>query len=106
MTKNFFRQSNGVIVVYDVTNRQSFEKVGEWIKSIDEFSEKNVKIILAGNKIISPELASKLSDAKGMRNIITHEYGEIDDKIVFEALSNEIIRDAREFIEDVKEKTK
>ena len=33
LTRNFYKNSNGVIVVYDVTNRESFEKVKEWIHS-------------------------------------------------------------------------
>lgn len=59
--------------------------------------------ILATNKIISPELADKLQDAKGMRNILAHKYGEVDDEIVFNAISEELEKDSREFIEAVKE---
>jgi len=39
------------------------------------------------NKIISAELAQKLKDAKGMRNIISHQYGTINDEIIFEAIT-------------------
>lgn len=62
--------------------------------------------ILSQNKIIANELAVKLQDAKRMRNILAHEYGEVDDEIVFHAIKEEIERDAREFIESVKEKPK
>ena len=54
--------------------------------------------VLADEKIISKELASRLKDAKGMRNIIAHEYGTIDNEIVFEAVAKEIISDANDFI--------
>ena len=40
-----------------------------------------------------------------MRNIIAHEYGKIDDKIVFEAITEELERDVKEFIKKVKELT-
>lgn len=57
--------------------------------------------ILATEKVISENLSEKLKEAKGMRNIIVHEYGEIDDEVVFEAVTEEIIKDAKEFIKCV-----
>lgn len=57
--------------------------------------------ILLDHKIISKEEFEKLSQAKGMRNIIAHEYGKIDDKIVFEALKNELESDVVKFIKKI-----
>lgn len=61
--------------------------------------EKQVFDILADNNTISQKLSKRLQDAKGMRNIIAHEYGKIDDEMVFESITQEIIRDANEFID-------
>ena len=58
--------------------------------------------ILLENKIIGSSLAAKLRNAKGMKNIISHQYGNIDDEIVFEAIKEELGRDARAFVESVK----
>ncbi|MBI2581233.1 DUF86 domain-containing protein [Candidatus Woesearchaeota archaeon] len=58
--------------------------------------------ILAENKIITDELCAKLKKAKGMRNIIAHEYGTVDDEIVFEAITKELQKDAKDFIRAVK----
>lgn len=58
--------------------------------------------ILSNNKIIDENLSKKLKMAKGMRNIIAHEYGKIDDRVVFEAITEELERDVREFIKNVK----
>jgi uncharacterized protein YutE (UPF0331/DUF86 family) len=58
--------------------------------------------ILLDNKIISSDLAGKLQDAKGMRNILAHKYGEIDDAIVFNSISEELERDARDLITAIK----
>ena len=57
--------------------------------------------ILAEEEVISRELAERLKDAKGMRNIIAHEYGKIDDRIVFESITKEIKKDTREFIKNI-----
>jgi len=68
--------------------------------------EDNAFEILEQNKIISPELSKNLQDAKSMRNFIAHEYGRIDDSIVFEAVDHELERDAEEFINSIKEEIK
>jgi len=58
--------------------------------------------ILSSENIISKELAKKLKDAKGMRNIIAHEYGKIDDEIVFHAITEELEKDITDFINHIK----
>ena len=60
--------------------------------------------ILLDNKIIDNNLSVRLKDAKGMRNIIAHEYGKIDDEIVFEAITKELEKDVRDFIKNIKGK--
>lgn len=63
--------------------------------------DKNVFDILTNEKIISDTLANKLKDAKGMRNIIAHEYGEIDNELVHYAITEELSEDVGEFIKSV-----
>lgn len=60
--------------------------------------------ILTSHKIISESLGEKLKDAKGMRNILAHEYGVVDDEIVFHALKEELEKDINEFLKKVKSK--
>jgi uncharacterized protein YutE (UPF0331/DUF86 family) len=62
--------------------------------------------ILSKSKIISSELAEKLQDAKRMRNIIAHEYGEVDDEIVFNSIKDELEKDVREFVKSTKKALK
>jgi len=58
--------------------------------------------ILLEHKIINEELYKKLKEAKGMRNILAHQYGKIDDKIVFEAIKEKLDNDIRNFIKHIK----
>ncbi len=60
--------------------------------------EENAFDILLFNRIISNNLCIKLKNAKSMRNIIAHEYGKIDDFIVFNAITEELIKDVEEFL--------
>lgn len=64
--------------------------------------DKNSFDILNQENIISDELAEKLKEAKGMRNIIAHEYGKIEDEIVFESVTEHLEKDIKEFISIIK----
>lgn len=90
-----------------------FEKIVEGIISIaflmirlknlsSPESEEHAFVILAKNNIISEEFAKRLKDAKDMRNRIIHNYITIDDTIVYHAIGEEIIRDATEFLDNIK----
>lgn len=57
--------------------------------------------ILYENKIIDKSLSENLADAKGMRNIIAHQYGKIDDELVYEAITKEINEDITLFLEKI-----
>jgi len=56
--------------------------------------------ILNEHKIIQGLLYKKLKEAKGMRNILAHEYGKIDDQIVFNSL-NELQKDVEGFLKEI-----
>lgn len=66
-------------------------------------SEEGIFVLLRNHKIISEDLCKNLKDMKGMRNILAHEYGSVDDKIVFQAVTEEIERDIREFLESIED---
>lgn len=57
--------------------------------------------ILFDHKIIQETLYQKLKDAKGMRNILAHQYGEINDAIVFGSITEELEKDVKEFLEKI-----
>jgi len=48
---NFYRNSSLAIIVYNVTDRNSFENVDLWFKELRTHSNPNVKVFLIGNKI-------------------------------------------------------
>jgi uncharacterized protein YutE (UPF0331/DUF86 family) len=54
------------------------------------------------NKLISQEIFLKLKNAKGMRNIIAHKYGELDDELIFESITEELISDIIKFLNELK----
>ena len=68
---------------------------------IPEEDKESFEVLLSEN-IISEKLTERLKDAKGMRNIIAHQYGAVDDEIVFHSITEELIRDIKEFIKELK----
>ena len=58
--------------------------------------------VLLESKIINDQLATKLKNAKGMRNVIVHQYGKVDDAVVFTSITEELEGDVKMFIELVR----
>ncbi|KAF4101205.1 EF-hand calcium-binding domain-containing protein 4B isoform X1 [Onychostoma macrolepis] len=50
ITKQFFRKADGVVVVYDITNEQTFTAVRHWLASVQEGAGEDIPIMLLGNK--------------------------------------------------------
>ena len=49
LTKNFYRNVDGIIFVFDLTNKDSFINITQWIQETDDVDETS-KRILVGNK--------------------------------------------------------
>jgi uncharacterized protein YutE (UPF0331/DUF86 family) len=62
--------------------------------------------LLSNNGIINENLSENLKSAKSMRNIIAHEYGQVDDELVFEAITEQLEKDVREFIKSIENNLK
>ena len=58
--------------------------------------------ILSDKGVIDSNLANKLKDAKGMRNIIAHQYNKVNDEIVFNSITAELEKDVKSFINKIK----
>jgi len=71
-------------------------------KNIKTQKREKLFIDLANNNFISKELAVKIMDAKGMRNVLAHEYGNIDDELVFYSITKELEKDVNEYLKAIR----
>lgn len=46
----YYRDANGALLVYDITDRDSFTKVRNWVKELRKIVGKNIVLVIAGNK--------------------------------------------------------
>lgn len=48
----FLKNPSGVFIVYDVTRKESFEKISKWLKELWEINNrKDIPVLVIGNKI-------------------------------------------------------
>lgn len=50
MTTSYYRGSQGILLVYDITDKKSFLAIRSWVAQIRQHSDANVNMILIGNK--------------------------------------------------------
>ena len=50
ITKNFYRNADGLFVVFDLTRKVTYERIKDWINEAEEYN-KGIKKILIGNKL-------------------------------------------------------
>jgi Ras-related protein Rab-18 len=68
LTSSYYRGAQGVIMVYDVTRRDSFENLDQWLKEVKLYTPNNgegVVKLLVGNKIDLPNRTVSREEAEG-----------------------------------------
>lgn len=46
----YYRSSNGAVLVYDITDEDSFQKVKSWVKELRKMLGTDICLVIAGNK--------------------------------------------------------
>ena len=106
---NTIKNADGILLLYDITNQDSFEAISGWIKSIRESKGGNIPIVLLGNKCdlennreITKEEGKKLaneynigffeiSNKKGIN--IEESCLELINKIIENRENNEVLKE-------------
>jgi Ras-related protein Rab-1A len=50
ITSSYYKGAHGIIVVYDITDKESFKNIDTWMNEVEKHASDNVSRILVGNK--------------------------------------------------------
>ena len=62
---SFIKKADGIVLIYDISNKISFEEIGGWIESIKENGKINIPVILVGNKCDLSDDIRQISQKEG-----------------------------------------
>lgn len=100
ITATYYRGTHGVIVVYDVTQGESFANVKRWLHEISENCE-DVNRVLVGNKCDDPnrvvlkEDASRFASQMGIQLFETSAKDNINVEEMFRAITDLVLTSKR-----------
>ena len=66
ITANYYRGAEGVILVYDASQAQTFSNVRNWLKQIDQNADSDIMRILVANKTDLPNLEVEESEGRAL----------------------------------------
>ncbi|CAG9781968.1 unnamed protein product [Diatraea saccharalis] len=67
----YYRNSNGAILVYDITDEDSFGKVKNWVKELKKMLGSEIVLVIAGNKIdLEHERTVPLEEAESYAKMV------------------------------------
>jgi Ras-related protein Rab-1A len=100
ITSTYYRGSDGVLLVFDITNRQSFLNVKKWVSEIDKYTDNKSQKILIGNKFdlnyrreVTYEESVEFADSLGINYIETSAKDNVNIENIFTYLVKNIYFD-------------
>ena len=99
ITTAYYRGAMGILLVYDVTNEQTFLNVKNWMRQIDTHAAENVCRVLIGNKcdvpadqrVVSYEQGKALADEFGVAFFETSAKENLHVDDAFMQITNDIV---------------
>lgn len=80
ITSSYYRGAQGVIVVFDLTKKDTFSNVVKWLAELERYAAEDVRKILVGNKADLPDHEVKFEEAKELADRLGLEYIETSAK--------------------------
>ncbi|XP_058214905.1 ras-related protein RABD1 isoform X2 [Rhododendron vialii] len=99
ITSSYYRGAHGIIIVYDVTEMESFNNVKQWLSEIDRYANDTVCKLLVGNKsdlvenrVVDTQTAKAFADELGIPFLETSAKDSINVEQAFLTMAAEIKR--------------
>merc|ERR1711934_862907 len=97
ITSSYYRGAHGIIIVYDVTDQDSFDNVKQWLQEIERYASENVKKLLVGNKcdlhqkkVVDYTNAKEYADQLGIPSLETSAKANTNVEQAFITMASEI----------------
>lgn len=97
ITSSYYRGAHGIIVVYDVTDAESFNNVKQWLHEIDRYASENVNKLLVGNKsdltskrAVTAEQGKEFADSLGIEFLETSAKNATNVEKAFMTMASQI----------------
>ena len=111
---SYYRGAHGILLLYDVTDKESFKNLSNWLIEIEKNASKNILRILIGNKsdledkrVITYAQGKEFADTYGLKFIETSAKKNLNVSEAFETLGRELMNaGAEKKIEKQKENKK
>ncbi|CAD8080823.1 unnamed protein product [Paramecium sonneborni] len=98
IVSSYFRGSHGIFILYDISNKQSFNDVQKWLQQVNKQGNKNVCKMLIGNKNdlqdarqVSLDEAQQLANDSGMSFMEISAKNGLNVKQAIRLLTTEIL---------------
>lgn len=97
ITKTYYKGAHGIVLVYDVTDENSFKNIRNWVRQIEQNAQSNVCKVLVGNKSdredrkVTFEEGSKLAKEYNMQFFETSAKSNYNVNETFTFLTKEIL---------------
>ena len=95
---SYYRGAHGILLLYDVTDKDSFKNLSNWLIEIEKNSSKNVLKVLIGNKcdledkrLVSYNQGKEFADTYGLKFIETSAKKNLNVNEAFETLGRELM---------------
>ena len=97
LTHNYYNNAHAVVIVYDITNKRSFENLPLWLDDVQRYCRKDAIKLLVGNKKdlheqreVDCDMAKEIGSAC---DIVTMETSAKDDQnvdVLFDSIAMEL----------------
>ena len=95
---SYYRGAHGILLIYDVTDKDSFKNLSNWLIEIEKNASKNVLKVLIGNKVdledkrvIAYNQGKEFADTYGLKYIETSAKKNLNVNEAFETLGRELM---------------
>jgi len=100
---SYYRGAHGILLLYDVTDKDSFRNLNNWLIEIEKNASKRVLKLLIGNKtdledkrVISYNKGKEFADSCGLKFIETSAKKNLNVDEAFEMIGRELMQSSEE----------